>query len=221
MSASVSCLRASRLWRRFSSRVIRPTGSTACRSPVVSWRVPLGTPSSMMVTVVLPRDRSMAAATGKPPREPGWTWRLRTPSSSPVSRPSRSFRCWPASARLWYWRSRTVMVKASPRMSCRRAIARPISAASWISVRISASWRSMACSSVTWLRWWACSARWSRARMASASALSISSGLPVARALTSLNDRAVSPMSLISREPRRPYMTWPMKRALRSRVCQE
>jgi hypothetical protein len=47
----------------------------------------------------------------------------------------------------------------------------------------------------------------------------MSSGLPVASALTSLNDRAVSPMSEISRVSSRPCMTWLMNRALRSRVC--
>jgi len=36
-------------------------------------------------------------------------------------------------------------------------------------------------------------------------------------ALTSLDDRAVSPMSLISRAPRRPCMTWLMNAAVSSR----
>jgi hypothetical protein len=54
-----------------SSRVIRPVGSAVPRSRAASWSVPPGTPSRMMVIVVLPRHCSMAAASGKPPREPG------------------------------------------------------------------------------------------------------------------------------------------------------
>jgi hypothetical protein len=43
--------------------------------------------------------------------------------------------------------------------------------------------------------------------------------VPVARALTSLNERALSPTSVISRASNLPRITWAMKRAFRSRVC--